>query len=336
MGKEITVGSLFDGIGGWLLAAKRAGLRPLWSSEIDPFPAFISHSHFPKVDQLGDITKIERLCSTRLVWKMRGESAGKYPSCFIWENVPGALSSNGGKDFRIVLEEILQTEIPDPASGRWANAGMVRTEQRAASWRVLDAQFWGVPQRRKRIFLIANLSGNDGTEILFEPQSLSGNLEENRKTEEENPGTSSGSHQGPGQDNRTLLMDIAHHDAAVRIQDGTAPTLTAHMGTGGLNVPVLYQKMTGTLLARDYKGLDTFDIEEDKCFVERDRQGLTIRKLTPLECERLQGLPDHWTAGGSDAKRYKAIGNGMAQPCADFVMRCAKEMICPVSWTMDP
>ena len=369
MGKEITVGSLFDGIGGWLLAAKRAGLRPLWSSEIDPFPASISHSHFPKVDQLGDITKIERLpfadiicagspcqdlsvagkreglkgersglflCSTRLVWKMRGESAGKYPSCFIWENVPGALSSNGGKDFRIVLEEILQTEIPDPASGRWANAGMVRTEQRAASWRVLDAQFWGVPQRRKRIFLIANLSGNDGTEILFEPQSLSGNLEENRKTEEENPGTSSGSHQGPGQDNRTLLMDIAHHDAAVRIQDGTAPTLTAHMGTGGLNVPVLYQKMTGTLLARDYKGLDTFDIEEDKCFVERDRQGLTIRKLTPLECERLQGLPDHWTAGGSDAKRYKAIGNGMAQPCADFVMRCAKEIICPVSWTMDP
>lgn len=114
MEKDITVGSLFDGIGGWLLAAKRAGLRPLWSSEIDPFPASISHSHFPKVDQLGDITKIERLpfadiicagspcqdlsvagkreglkgersglflCSTRLVWRMR-EMEGKenFPS----------------------------------------------------------------------------------------------------------------------------------------------------------------------------------------------------------------------------------------------------------------
>lgn len=131
-------------------------------------------------------------------------------------------------------------------------------------------------------------------------------------------------------------MDIAHHDDAVRIQDGTSPTLTAHMGTGGLNVPVLYQKMTGTLLARDYKGLDTFDIEENKCFVEKKQQELTIRKLTPLECERLQGLPDDWTAGGSDAKRYKAIGNGMAQPCADFVMRCAKEMICSGSWAMRP
>lgn len=152
MEKDITVGSLFDGIGGWLLAAKRAGLRPLWSSEIDPFPASISHSHFPEVDQLGDITKIERLpfadiicagspcqdlsvagkreglkgersglflCSTRLVWRMREESAGKYPSCFIWENVPGALSSNDGKDFKVVLEEILQTHIPTPDSGKW-------------------------------------------------------------------------------------------------------------------------------------------------------------------------------------------------------------------------
>lgn len=329
MEKDITVGSLFDGIGGWLLAAKRAGLRPLWSSEIDPFPASISHSHFPEVDQLGDITKIERLpfadiicagspcqdlsvagkreglkgersglflCSTRLVWRMREESAGKYPSCFIWENVPGALSSNVGKDFRIVLEEILQTEIPDPASGRWANAGVVRTEKRAASWRVLDAQFWGVPQRRRRVFLIANLAGNDGTEILFEPPGLSGNPETGGQTEEEASRDLTGSSGDTGKDDGTILMDIAHHDAAVRIQDGTSPTLTAHMGTGGLNVPVLYQKMTGTLLARDYKGLDTFDIEENKCFVERNQQELTIRKLTPLECERLQGLPDNWTA----------------------------------------
>ena len=105
------------------------------------------------------------------------------------------------------------------------------------------------------------------------------------------------------------------------------------MGTGGLNVPVLYQKMTGTLLARDYKGLDPFDIEENKCFVERNQQELTIRRLTPLECERLQGLPDNWTnvefkgKPASDAKRYKAIGNGMAQPCADFVMQRVVEAI---------
>lgn len=358
----IKVGSLFDGIGGWLIAAQRCGAVPVWASEIDDFPMSVTKKHFPKVKHLGDVREIrggevepvdiltmgspcqdlsiagkrqglagERsglfMEGIRIANEMRSKTNGEYPKYVIWENVTGAFSSHKRMDFKAVLEAFTETEIPIPESGKWAESGMVRSGKCDIKWRVLDAQYWGVPQRRKRIFLVANLSGNDGTEILFEPQSLSGNLEENRKPEEENPGTSSGSPQGPGQDNRTLLMDIAHHDAAARIQDGTAPTLTGHMGTGGLNVPILYQKLTGTLLARDYKGLNTFDIEENKCFVEKWQDALTIRKLTPLECERLQGLPDNWTniefkgKPASDAKRYKAIGNGMAQPCADFVMQ---------------
>lgn len=363
----IKVGSLFDGIGGWLIAAQRCGAVPVWASEIDDFPMAVTKKHFPNVRHLGDVREIggevepvdiltmgspcqdlsiegkrkglagERsglfMEGIRIANEMRSKTNGEYPKYVIWENVTGAFSSNQRLDFKAVLEAFTETEIPIPKSGKWAESGMVRSGKCDIQWRVLDAQYWGVPQRRKRIFLIANLSGNGGTEILFEPQSLSGTLEEDRKTEEKNPGTSPGSPQGPGQDNRSLLMDIAHHDAAVRIQGKTSPTLTSHMGTGGLNVPILYQKLTGTLLARDYKGLATFDIEENKCFVEKGQDALTVRKLTPLECERLQGLPDNWTniefkgKPASDSKRYKAIGNGMAQPCADFVMQRVVEAI---------
>lgn len=353
----ITLASLYDGIGGWLLAAERNGIKPIWSSEIDPAPAYISHKHFPDVKQLGDITKITKapfvdiicagspcqdlsvagnreglkgersglfLYATKLIWEMRRKSGGKYPRYFIWENVPGALSSNDGKDFQVVLEEILQTHIPIPDSGKWGGAGMVRTEKQAASWRILDAQFWGVPQRRKRIFLIANLAGNDGTEILFEPESLPGNPEKSQQKEEEDPGSGDESSYDPGR--KDYLMDIANRGDGIRMQNGTSPTLTAYMGTGGLNVPILYQKKIGTLLARDYKGLNTWDVVADKLFLEGKQEMPRIRRLTPLECERLQGLPDNWTEGLSDPKRYKAIGNGMAQPCADFVLSCIVRM----------
>lgn len=359
----IKVGSLFDGIGGWLIAAQRCGAVPVWASEIDDFPMAVTKKHFPKVRHLGDVREIgggevepvdiitmgspcqdlsiagtkkglagERsglfMEGIRIANAMRNKTNGEYPKYVIWENVTGAFYSNRRMDFKAVLEAFTETEIPIPASGKWAESGMVRSRKCDVSWRVLDAQYWGVPQRRRRVFLIANLAGNGGTEILFEPPGLSGNPETGGQTEEEASRDLTGSSGDTGKDDGTILMDIAHHDAAVRIQDGTA-----HMGTGGLNVPVLYQKMTGTLLARDYKGLDTFDIEENKCFVERNQQELTIRKLTPLECERLQGLPDNWTnvefkgKPASDAKRYKAIGNGMAQPCADFVMQRVVEAI---------
>lgn len=193
----LTLGSLFDGIGGWLLAAKRNGIVPIWSSEIDKFAMKVSKTHFPNVEQLGDITKLnggeippvdiigagspcqdlsvagcrkglkgERSNlfyeAIRITREMRARTNGKYPSYFVWENVTGAFSSNHGKDFQSVLGAITQTHIPMPESGRWAKAGMVRSKRVGVAWRTLDAQYWGVPQRRRRIFLIADYTNGGG------------------------------------------------------------------------------------------------------------------------------------------------------------------------------
>lgn len=202
----LTLGSLFDGIGGWLLAAQRNGVKPVWSSEIEPFPQKVTKRHFPDVLQLGDVTKIDGgnippvdiICAgspcqdlsiagkraglagsrsnlfleaVRIVREMRGKTNGVYPRFFIWENVPGALSSNHGDDFCEVLRQITQANISIPRSGRWAKSGMVRgAKMGGCAWRTLDAQYWGVPQRRERIFLITDFTGRaGGLEILFKP-----------------------------------------------------------------------------------------------------------------------------------------------------------------------
>lgn len=340
----ITLGSLFDGIGGWQLAALRNGVKPLWSSEIDPFPASITKKHFPDTIQLGDVTKIngaeippvDIICAgspcqdlsiagrreglngkrsglfyhaMRIVREMRKETNGKYPKFFIWENVPGAFTSNGGRDFQSVLEEIGQTNIPMPCGGRWAKAGMVRSEGCSIQWRTLDAQFWGVPQRRKRIFLVAGFGKIGGAvgEILFRPESMLGSFE---KSESEEQRTSEIVRSCTDSAKRAISENVALQKEwttggskgdRIRVNADKACTLSASIGGGA--------SKTGLYLLKD-----------------SDRY--IVRRLTPLECERLQGLPDNWTAyGGSDSKRYKAIGNGMAQPCADFVIEKLAEVL---------
>lgn len=191
-----------------------------------------------------------------------------------------------------------------PRSNRWAAAGLVRSGTCTVSWRLLDAQYWGVPQRRKRIFLVADYTnGPHSEEILFKPESLSGYTTPSEKAKTK---TAGGTFQSPDCTNH-LLCDIAHHCDPVRIQKNTSPSLTAHMGTGGLNVPILYQKTIRALQARDYKGVGNQYVQDRKLIVEKTGHGtrgsegviqdenLKIRKLTPLECERLQGLPDNWT-----------------------------------------
>lgn len=175
----------------------------------------VSKYHFPEVQQLGDITKLdgaelppvdiicagspcqdlsiagkrEGLAGERsglfrkaidIVRGMRKATNGKYPKWFVWENVTGAFSSNKGHDFRVVLEEITETDIPMPDSGRWSKGGLVRSPKCNVAWRTLDAQYWGVPQRRARIFLIAGLRADSRPEVLFEPESLSRNTEESQ------------------------------------------------------------------------------------------------------------------------------------------------------------
>lgn len=214
------LGSLFDGIGGFPLAATIHGITPVWASEIEKFPIEVTKTWFPDMKHLGDITQIngaeiepvdiitagspcqdlsvagkrEGLSGARsglfmefirIVREMRNATSNQHPRFIVWENVPGAFSSNKGQDFRAVLEEITETEIPMPKSGRWARAGMVRGNGRSVAWRVLDAQYWGVPQRRKRIFLVADFAGQRAGEILFECEGLSRDIAESGKARQE-------------------------------------------------------------------------------------------------------------------------------------------------------
>ena len=228
----LTLGSLFDGIGGWQLAAVRAGIQPIWSSEIEAFPIEVTKRHFPDTLQLGDVTKIDGadippvdiICAgspcqdlsvagkraglagersglfvraVDIVRQMRRATDGEKPRFFVWENVPGAFSSNHRRDFQAVLEEIGQAEVPMPKSGRWADAGLVRTHTCDIAWRVLDAQYWGVPQRRKRIFLVADFAetGRRAAEILFEPEGVQGDTPQGEGTRK---GTAAGAQSGAG------------------------------------------------------------------------------------------------------------------------------------------
>lgn len=119
----------------------------------------------------------------------RGRAANTIrPRYMVWENVPGALSSNGGEDFRAVLEEtarIVQDDavIPRP-SDKWHNAGAILGDGWSIAWRIHDAQFWGVPQRRKRIALVADFGGGSAPEILFERQGMQGNFKPRREARE--------------------------------------------------------------------------------------------------------------------------------------------------------
>ncbi|MCL2356618.1 MAG: DNA cytosine methyltransferase [Defluviitaleaceae bacterium] len=206
--KRITLGSLFDGIGGFTLAAQRCGIKTLWASEIEPACVSITKRHFSGVKHLGDITKIhggeippvdiisfgspcqdlstagrqrglsgERsglfMAAVRIINEMRYATRGKYPAFIIRENVPGAFSSNNGEDFRTVIEILTNSRVPMPRSDRWAIAGMAGGCAGGANiaWRQLDSQFWGVPQRRKRIFLVGDFRGKRAAQILFECES---------------------------------------------------------------------------------------------------------------------------------------------------------------------
>ena len=219
MERTYTLGSLFDGIGGFPLAAGRHGIKPLWASEIEPSCIEITKRQFPDMLHLGSVTDIHggeippvdiisfgspcqdmsvagtmsgldgsrsRLFfeAVRIIYEMRAATYGVYPTFILWENVPGAFSSGHGEDFRRVLEEITKTEVSMPKSGKWGGSGMVRTDLVEVAWRQFDAQYWGVPQRRKRIYLVADFGNRRAAEVLFKSESLLGYTAQGGKEEQ--------------------------------------------------------------------------------------------------------------------------------------------------------
>lgn len=208
------------------LAAIMCGIKPLWSSEIEKYPLAVTKARMPEVVQLGDIMKIDGrkippvdivtfgspcqdlsvagkragldgersglfIEAIRIIKEMRDETSKRAdehvrPRYAVWENVPGAYSSNKGEDFRVVLEELCRIKdgdahVPRPAGGKWSNAGAVVGDGYSVAWRTLDAQFWGVPQRRRRIYLVADLGGERAAEILFEREGLRGSFKTGRE-----------------------------------------------------------------------------------------------------------------------------------------------------------
>lgn len=226
------------------------------------------------------------------------------PRYMVWENVPGAFSSNKGEDFRIVLEETAkiadpEISIPRPPQGKWTNAGCIMGRGYSIAWRVLDAQYFGVPQRRRRIALVADFGGESAPEILFKPDCLPWNFE-------------------PGRAER----------------QGTAGDAKRSIKTAG-KIIVFSSQQYGYFKRSDVAS--TLIAHEAICFSDVIIQNQHPRRYTSLEAERLQGYPDHWTDIGdwtdskgkkhkdADSPKYKALGNSIAVCCWRFILRNINE-----------
>ena len=293
----------------------------------------------------------------RLVKEMREQDAERNradgradrpvrPRYMVWENVPGAANCNGGKDFSAVLEEIVRIaepeapDVPVPPKG-WSNAGAIVGDGWSIAWRTHDAKHWGVPQRRKRISLIADFGGKSAPEILFECKSLPGNSEQSGKKRKR---PSTGIERGVDKTSkcdRDMGINTRTYDARVNGDGKTVCTITGdHQNRVTDYTAICLEKNSAqfwdgsqtasTLTANNANGSQRMPDKENFNGVVQKR---TVRRLTPLECERLQGFPDGWTDIGewidskgkkhdsSDSARYKALGNSIALPFWRFLCK---------------
>lgn len=344
------------------------GWEPAFFSEIEAFPRAVLKHRFPEVPIHGDFTTIKgdeygpidllvggTPCQSFSVAGLRGglaDDRGNLALEFlrlaqrtrarwlVWENVPGVLSSNCGRDFGSIL------------------GGMVELGYGIA-YRVLDAQFFGVPQRRRRVFVVGHLgSWQRAAAVLFERHSLSGHPAPRRQAGQKpaptiGAGPTSGGRTygtcadsadslivgavsskwskgtgGPGGDECQNLVAFTCKDHGADAGD-TAPTLRAmghsasHANADGqvaVAVDVYNHAISGEVAA-------TLNAESGAPNHSGPKvmQSTAVRRLTPRECERLQGFPDDWTLvpyrnkPAADGSRYKAIGNSMAVPCMRWI-----------------
>lgn len=306
--------------------------------------------------------------AVRVISEMRCATNGRYPQIAIWENVYGAFSSTQGKDFRTVLETLWQIcegsdSVPrfeEDRSGRqkWPKRGFIVGDHSSIAWRGLDAQFWGVAQRRKRVFLVLDLGGQCAGQILFERDGLQRDFEKVRRTGKAvrpSPETS------PAEHDCVYAVENHAQDKRVSLRsDNIVQTLAGRMGTGGGNVPLIlvpcygqtsydeYQpsEQSTTLKASggNYGGGKGALIQKDKSatlacgndqtlFVPTETEDGEViylaRKLTPTECASLQGFKKGWCAlvPHKDSAEYKMWGNGMAFPCMLYIMEGVQEVL---------
>ncbi len=382
MNEGLTLGSLFDGSGGFPLGGLISGITPVWASEIEPFPIRVTTKRLPFMKHYGDVSVLNGASlepvdiisfgspcqdmsvagkragldgsrsnlfyeAVRIAKEMRQATNGQYPTWLCWENVPGAFSSNSGEDFKAVLDEIRRVKDPEadtPRPAKWPNAGCILADDHSIAWRVFDAQYWGVPQRRKRIYLVADLTGQRAGKVLFESEGLSGYTPEGFRSWQ---GTAGSAEECPGTPGGLCLNDQGGMAAVA----GKAHTVYSTSKSSFHLTPE--ENLVNTLVATDYKDPPT--VYEDPYYI--------VRRLTPVECARLQGFPDWWCAGletdeptrkdiefwrgvfethrrvtgigkpksdeqivrwlenpHSDSAEYKLWGNGVALPCVCFVL----------------
>lgn len=401
-GGRMTLGSLFDGIGGFPLAAARYGIKTLWASEIEPYPIKVTKARFPQMKHLGsvldvngaevepvDIITFGSPCqdlsvagkqaglhkgersnlffeAIRIIKEMRESTNGKYPRIAVWENVPGAYSSNKGEDFRAVLQAFCQVcdptaDVPIPPK-KWHKSGAIVGNGWSIAWRTFDAQFWGVPQRRRRIYLIADFGSERAGEVLFEPESVRGHSAESGTARE---GAAADAEGSVGRGGQCLTpWDVQSR----RVHDDSGAWPAIYGGEGGGHGYVLRQatpadaegSVGGSCVGFDHNtsmrnGMFAFDEQANTlrvggagggvCYAAAFKYGNSaearsigyqeeisptlqageggnqkpvvcypidsyqqdepakpprkyiIRRLTPLECCRLQGFPDDWCSG---------------------------------------
>ena len=368
--------SVCSGIEAATVAWHGLGWNPVGFGEIDRFPSEVLAHHYPDVPNFGDMTKFKEWningtvgllvggtpCQSFSVAGLRkgltdprGNLALTYcgildhfrPKWFVWENVPGVLSSSKGRDFGSFLGALVELGY-------------------GFSYRVLDAQHFGVAQRRRRVFVVGHLGDWKPTaKVLFESESLQRNIKSSRKKGETTTTTfvpsianclqtTSNDYSradgfnmistkiiGPltARDYKGISADDCNPDMAKMVAQvyenhGTdsrikpvdiSPTVTARWGTGGNNVPLAHAfKVRGGCegggkgyLGQDEKAFTLSTLRDQQIF-----QQMAVRRLTPVECERLQGFPDNYTnikESCPDGPRYKALGNSMAVPVMKWI-----------------
>ena len=358
-GRGLTAATLCSGIGA--PEAARPDFRWLWSAEIDDFPATVYAERFPGVENLGDITspgfiarasacgpldllvagtpcqafsvagRREGLADDRgnltlhfaeIVHELRQTCGLRF---VLWENVPGVLSDKTNA-FGCLLGSLcgLGEPLPQPDGRRWPAAGLAAGPAAHAAWRVLDAQFFGVPQRRRRVYLVVCFGPDDPAAVLLERAGLLGGSEAGGQAGEGPATGAQGGARGGGGEGVTVPAVCAKWAKGT---GGPAGDEAQNLVVSGVDLS--NAAGTGAVSATVAAAADVFTTVRAGCHGATPMvgAGMAVRRLTPRECERLQGFPDDWTLvdwrhgkPASDGPRYKAIGNSMAVPVLRWIL----------------